>query len=197
MATHDVERIEPYLEPLRKSVTVRCSVDRAFELFTSGIDSWWPKSKYSVSQERTRDCAVEPREGGAIYETRDVDSWWPKSKYSVSQERTRECAVEPREGGAIYETRDDGERFTWGRVKAWEPPRRFVMLWHPGREAESAQEVEVRFSEGDGETLVELEHRDWAKLGDQASKSREGYESGWDHVLGECYVKGCNSPTEG
>jgi len=161
MATHDVERIEPYLEPLRKSVTVRCSVDRAFELFTSGIDSWWPKSKYSVSQERTRDCAVEPREGGAI-----------------------------------YETRDDGERFTWGQVKAWEPPHRFVMLWHPGREAESAQEVEVRFSEADGETLVELEHRDWAKLGDQASKSREGYESGWDHVLGECYVKGCDSPTQ-
>ena len=156
MAMHDMERTEPDLEPLRKSVTVRCAVDVAFEIFTRRIDSWWPKSKYSVSQERTRDCTFEPREGGQI-----------------------------------YETRDDGERFGWGRVVAWEPPHRFVMKWHPGRDPATAQEVELRFSEGDGETRVELEHRDWAKLGHEAAKSREAYAGGWAHVLDECYVQAC------
>jgi uncharacterized protein YndB with AHSA1/START domain len=30
------------LEPIRKSLFVRCSVERAFELYTTGTDTWWP-----------------------------------------------------------------------------------------------------------------------------------------------------------
>ena len=68
------------------------------------------------------------------------------------------------------------------------------MSWHPGHEPESAQEVEVRFRETpDGTTLVELEHRDWAKLGGGAGEIRKGYDGGWAHVLGECFVKACRT----
>jgi uncharacterized protein YndB with AHSA1/START domain len=157
MAASKVERIEPYLEPLRKSVTVSCPVEHAFEVFTARVGSWWPLSKYSIGQERARGCAIESR----------VD-------------------------GEVYETRDDGERFPWGRVLAWEPPRRFVMTWHPGRETDTAQEVEVRFTAApEGGTVVELEHRGWAVLGDRAREARESYSGGWDHVLGECFLPAC------
>jgi uncharacterized protein YndB with AHSA1/START domain len=156
MATSKVERIEPYLEPLRKSVTVSCPVEHAFEVFTGRIGSWWPLSKYSIGQGRARDCAIEPRVGGDV-----------------------------------YETHDGSERFPWGRVLVWEPPSRFVMTWHPGREADTAQEVEVRFTASPEGTLVELEHRGWAVLGDKAHQARESYSGGWDHVLGECFPPAC------
>ena len=156
MAASNVERIEPYLEPLRKSVTVSCPADHAFEVFTGRIGSWWPLARYSIGQDRARDCSIEP-------------------------------AV----GGAVYEVRDDGERLPWGRVLAWDPPRRFAMTWHPGRGADTAQEVEVCFEDTPEGTRVELEHRGWAALGDQARETREGYSGGWDHVLGERFVAAC------
>jgi hypothetical protein len=44
--------------------------------------------------------------------------------------------------------------------------------------------VEIRFVlEGDA-TRVELEHRGWDRLGDEAAEARDGYDSGWDLVLG-------------
>jgi uncharacterized protein YndB with AHSA1/START domain len=156
MGASNVERMEPYLEPLRKSVTVSCSVEHAFEVFTGRIGSWWPLSQYSIGQEQARDCAIEPREGGEV-----------------------------------YEVGDDGARSPWGRVLAWEPPRRFVMTWHPGREADTAQEVEVRFEKIPEGTRVELEHRNWAVLGDEARETREGYSGGWDHVFGDRFVAAC------
>jgi uncharacterized protein YndB with AHSA1/START domain len=139
-----------------QSVTLACSPERAFEVFTDRMASWWPLDRYSISQERAR-----------------------------------ECAIDPRAGAEVYETRDDGERFPWGRVLVWEPPRRLVMSWHPGREPETAQEVEIRFRRTPEGTLVELEHRDWAKLGQAAAESREGYDGGWAYVFAERFVEAC------
>ena len=65
------------------------------------------------------------------------------------------------------------------------------MTWHPGREADTAQEVEVVFKETPEGTVVELEHRGWAALGEQAKEMRKGYSGGWEHVLGECFVPAC------
>ncbi|MGD2050516.1 MAG: SRPBCC domain-containing protein [Chloroflexota bacterium] len=59
-----------------------------------------------------------------------------------------------------------------------------MTTWHPGRENETAQEVEVMFTaEGTG-TRVELTHRNWALLGERAEEMRESYVQGWDLVLG-------------
>jgi hypothetical protein len=42
----------------------------------------------------------------------------------------------------------------------------------------------VRFvPDGDG-SRVELEHRGWERLGEAAAEAREGYDTGWDTVLG-------------
>lgn len=153
-----VEPIAPYLEPIRKSVSVKPTVEKAFRLFT-----------------------------------RDIATWWPTDRYSVSQTRTRDVVLEPLPGGRVYEVRDDGKTFDWGKVLVWEPPRRLVLSWHPGRAAEVAQEVEVRFApEGDG-TRVELEHRNWTRLGAEAATVRERYADGWEEVLGEYFVPACAS----
>lgn len=156
-----VRRIQPYLEPLRKSVTVSRSPAEAFEVFTAGIARWWPLERYSIAGARARSCVIEPRERGDVYE---VD--------------------------------EDGVRHPWGRVLAWEPPHRLVMRWHPGREPEAAQEVEVRFVATAGGTRVELEHRGWQALGEAASEVRERYDGGWNQVVGERFARACDVPGE-
>jgi uncharacterized protein YndB with AHSA1/START domain len=149
-----VEPIAPYLEPLRKSVTVARPPAEAFRIFTEKIAAWWPLAAYSVSEARAASCCIEPRVGGLI-----------------------------------YETRDDGERFPWGHVLVWEPPRRFVMSWHPGADPDTAQEVEIRFEPDGAGTRVELEHRGWQKAGAAARELRDVYEGGWSNVLGTHYVE--------
>lgn len=151
------ESIGPYLEPIRKSVTVNQTPEAAFDLFTSGIADWWPGDRYSVSQARIERVVLEPKPDGAV-----------------------------------YEVRDDGQTFPWGKVLLWQPHERFVLSWHPGREPDEAQEVEVRFSKHANGTLVELEHRNWRGLGSEASVVRERYSGGWEEVLGRCYVNACN-----
>jgi hypothetical protein len=50
-----------------------------------------------------------------------------------------------------------------------------------------ATEVEVRFRAEAGETVVELEHRAWERLGQRAAAARASYQEGWDPVL-DLYV---------
>jgi len=123
--------------------------------------------------------------------TDEMESWWPLATHSIGQEDAKGCYFEGREGGRIYETHGDGAIHLWGMVTVWEPPSRVVFSWHPGRDAATAQEVELHFSETTEGTLVELEHRDWEVLGEQASEVREGYENGWVLVL-DRYVERCS-----
>ena len=128
-------------------------------------------------------------EAFAIF-TERMESWWPFAGHSVYDDRARSVVFEPRAGGEVTEVSVAGERTAWGTLLAWEPPTRFVMTWHPGRGAETAQELEVRFhAEGDG-TRVELEHRGWEKLLDRAADARGGYDGGWTAVL-TGYVAAC------
>lgn len=73
----------------------------------------------------------------------------------------------------------------------WEPPQRLVLSWHPGREPDVAQKVEVRFTTDGGGTKIDLEHRDWARLGEDAGKVRESYGNGWAVVLGKHFIDAC------
>jgi uncharacterized protein YndB with AHSA1/START domain len=134
------------------------------------------------------DVGCEPAEAFRIF-TDEIDSWWPLATHSVDQAGAA-CYFEGREGGSIYETHSDGSIHMWGTVTAWTPPERLVFSWHPGRDASTAQEVELRFVATRGGTRVELEHRGWETLGDDAPRTRTGYETGWVPVL-ERYVACC------
>jgi uncharacterized protein YndB with AHSA1/START domain len=148
------------IAPVRKSVLVPADPALAFEIFTVGIDSWWPKS-HSM--------------GG------------PPFKQSV---------IEPFAGGRWYAERQDGSEVNIGHVVVWEPSRRVVFRWEigPGFKAdpERSTEIEVNFvSLGSGSTRVELEHRNFDRIRDEAGHAyRDGLDRGWpsalDHYATEC-----------
>src|ERR1700749_1030692 len=52
--------------PVRKMVTVKASQQRAFEVFTAGFDSWWPRSHHigAVPMKKT---IMEGHVGGRCY----------------------------------------------------------------------------------------------------------------------------------
>lgn len=119
--------------------------------------------------------------------TQRIGEWWPFAGHSLFEEKAETVVFEPRVGGEVCEISSGGDRAPWGRVLAWDPPHRFVMTWHPGREAAGGQELEVRFVPEGAGTRVELEHRGWEALRDGADAVRRNYEGGWALVL-ERYV---------
>src|SRR5918994_2217572 len=56
------------IAPVRKTLSVECSPERAFEVFTGEVMSWWPIERFSIHEEKVRDVVLEPREGGEMYE---------------------------------------------------------------------------------------------------------------------------------
>jgi uncharacterized protein YndB with AHSA1/START domain len=124
--------------------------------------------------------------------TDEIDSWWPLATHSIGNADAVSCHFEGCDGGRIYEIDADGTTHLWGTVTAWEPSARVVFSWHPGRDAATAQEVELRFIGISKGTRIELEHRGWEILGAEAEKTRAGYETGWDLVLGD-YIARCHA----
>lgn len=59
---------EQKLAPLRMSVTVPLSQDRAFALFTEKIETWWPIDVFAVSGDQVQTCFVDRFAGGRIAE---------------------------------------------------------------------------------------------------------------------------------
>jgi uncharacterized protein YndB with AHSA1/START domain len=133
-------------EALRFTFDVDCAPEHAFDVWTSRIDTWWPRD-HTVG-----DAALVQLVEGV--------------------------------GGRIYERGTDGTEHEWGRVTAWDPPRRLAYTWHIGREAADATDVEVRFvPAGPGTTRVEIEQNGWERFGEQAGPWRDRNRIGWDSVL--------------
>jgi hypothetical protein len=89
----NVEDIGPYVEPVRKSVTVRRTPAEAFAVFTGRFGAWWPVKKFSLHQAETETCVIEPHVGGAIYEVATngerapwgiVRVWEPGTRFVMS-----------------------------------------------------------------------------------------------------------------
>ena len=53
--------------PIRKTVSVKATPQRAFEVFTTGIDSWWPRT-HKLGSAPLKQAIIEPRPGGRWYE---------------------------------------------------------------------------------------------------------------------------------
>jgi RimJ/RimL family protein N-acetyltransferase len=57
------------IEPVLRSVVVDAAPDAAFDLFTSGIDRWWPlREGFAYGGERARSIHLEPWTGGRLVE---------------------------------------------------------------------------------------------------------------------------------
>ena len=143
------------IAPVRKSVVVQATPQKAFDVFTAGIDRWWPKS------------------------------------HGIGSAPLRESIIEPFVGGRWYAKCDDGTDVTVGHVRVWQPGERFVVTWEisatwkPDSRVAFASEVEVRFLEdSDGRTRVELEHRDFERMGAADGETmRKNVDGGWPGLL--------------
>jgi uncharacterized protein YndB with AHSA1/START domain len=148
------------IAPVRKSVLVQATPEKAFAVFTDGINRWWPKS------------------------------------HGIGASPIKESIIEPFVGGRWYTPCEDGTEAVVGHVRIWEPGKRFVMSWEisaewkPDARAQFASEVEVRFvADGAGRTRVELEHRNFERMGAAAGeKMRSGVDGGWPSLL-EMFAK--------
>jgi uncharacterized protein YndB with AHSA1/START domain len=109
--------------------------------------------------------------------------WWPRATHSIGGRQTRTIGFECRVGGQIYEELLDGRCFQWGKVTAWDPPRRVAFTWHPSKDEATAQDVQVLFHPREQGTEVELTATGWEKLGARGPRERKGYNIGWGSVL--------------
>jgi uncharacterized protein YndB with AHSA1/START domain len=141
---------------VRKFITVEVSQERAFEVWTSELDSWWPRG-HPTGDAELAEAVIEPRVGGRAYE-RGVDGsecdwgrvlvYEPPSRLVVSWQISGEWKYEP--------------------------------------DIERSSEYEVRFiAEGPSTTRVEFEHRNIERHGEAAPKLFEAFNSdgGWGGIL--------------
>ena len=142
--------------PVRTSIVVEAPVQRAFEVFTQEMKSWWPEDHHLIDGELA-EMIFEQHVGGRVYD-RTVDG--------------RECtwarvvAYEP----------PDHLVFTWDISPAWEIET----------DPERASEVEVHFvAESDSRTRVDLEHRHLDRHGDgwEGMHGAVSSPGGWPKTL--------------
>jgi uncharacterized protein YndB with AHSA1/START domain len=148
------------IAPVRKTVVVEATPEKAFDVFTAGIDRWWPKSK-GMGAAPIRESIIEPFEGGR---------WYTKFEDGT------EAVV-----GHVLVWRP-GERF----VVSWE----ISADWKPDSRAAFASEVEVRFfADSAARTRVELEHRNFERMGPATGETmRKSVDGGWPTML-ELFAK--------
>ncbi len=142
------------VDPIRRSITVACDPQRAFSVFTTEMSKWWPP---------------EHSRAGTEYEGEGL--------------KVEAIEFQERAGGQVLEHMSNGQTLPWAEVLAWEPPKRFVLAWHPHSRPQPPTEVEVTFTAKDGGTLVELEHRRWERLSDDFRELYESYAGGWIRTL--------------
>src|SRR4030095_11163314 len=116
--------------PVRKTILVQASPERAFAVFTGDFDTWWPRTHH-IGKSPMKKAIVEGKPGGRCY-TEQVDGtdcewgtvlvWEPPHRIVLAWQITHEWGYQP--------------------------------------DLAQSSEVEIRFSpvEG-GSTRVDLEHR--------------------------------------
>ena len=138
--------------PVKKSIVVKADVERAFRVFTAGIDTWWPRDHH-IGKSPMKKVVVENFQGGRCYSAQ-VDG--------------TDC--------------DWGKVLVWEPprrlVLAWQ----INVDWKYEPDLAKSTEVEVCFfPEPDGTTRVELKHKHFERLGGGpgVEKVRSMLERGW------------------
>jgi uncharacterized protein YndB with AHSA1/START domain len=141
---------------VQKTINVHASPERAFEVFTEGIDSWWPRTHHIGKSPMTK-CVIEGWESGRCYSAQEdgadcvwghVLVWEPPDRFVMAWQITHEWGYEP--------------------------------------DLAKASEVEVRFTAiGAGQTRVDLEHRYFERMGPGGDSMRNavGSPGGWGTLL--------------
>lgn len=120
--------------------------------------------------------------------TSGLGRWWPR-KATIGTPPLKNVVMETRLSGRWYEESEDGSQANVGNILVWEPPHKFVVSWDINSnwkpDTTVSSEVEVRFiADGPDATLVELEHRNFERMGAEAGASmRKDVDGGWPGIL--------------
>ena len=143
-------------DALRRRVTVEADAGRAFDVFTKGFDSWWPRTRH-IGKSPIKRAIIEGRVNGRRY---------------TEQEDGTDC--------------DWATVLVWdpptGLVLAWQ----ITHEWGYEPDLARASEVEIRFTAlRDGSTRVDLEHRYFERHGEGGPVLRKavGSPGGWNDLL--------------
>jgi len=142
--------------PVRKSITVKASAERAFRVFIEEMDTWWPRTHH-IGKVPMRKQIIEPRAGGRCYAEQIDGTDCPWGTVLVWDPPSRV-------------------------VLAWQIDGK----WQFVPDLAQSSEVEIRFTpEADGSTRVDLEHRYFGRHGDDGATIRTSVDStgGWGALL--------------
>ena len=142
--------------PVRKTIRVNASTERAFQVFAEEFDTWWPRTHH-IGNAPMKKAIIQGTVRGRCY-TEQADG--------------TEC-----EWGTVL-VWDPPHRL----VLAWQ----INGQWRYEPDLAKASEVEVRFTpEPDGSTRVDLEHRHLSRHGAEAGAIRTAIDSatGWGGLL--------------
>ena len=142
---------------VNRTVTVKADATRAFEVFTEGFDTWWPRGHH-IGKKPLQKAVIEPRKGGRCF-GREADG--------------TEC-----QWGTVLAWEPPNRLMI-----AWHIAPNFQEVdLDPAR----SSEVEIRFTaEANGMTRVDLEHRHLERHGADFEKLRMGVAGpgGWNGLL--------------
>jgi uncharacterized protein YndB with AHSA1/START domain len=138
------------------STVVEAPIERAFDLFTVGMGTWWPK-EHHIIEAPLAEMVFEPRAGGHVYD-RGTDGSECRWARVLEFERPHRFVI------------------SWDINTSWQ------LESDPAK----TSEVEVRFTpESPARTRVELEHRhlDRHGAGWEGMRDAVGSPSGWQGGL--------------
>lgn len=142
--------------PVRKSITVKAGAERAFQVFTEGVDTWWPRTHHT-GKSPMKKIFIEGRAGGRCYSAQ-VDG--------------TDC--------------DWGQVLVWEPPRRFVMAWQISHTWGYEPDLAKSSEVEVRFTPlPDGSTRVDLEHRHFERQGAGAEAMRTAVDApgGWTGIL--------------
>jgi uncharacterized protein YndB with AHSA1/START domain len=85
--------MQTVIEPVRKTLNVACAPERAFDIFTKEIGTWWPTQQYSIGGDKIVEVVFEGQVGGRVFERHGdgvegewgrVLEWDPPRKFVMS-----------------------------------------------------------------------------------------------------------------
>lgn len=142
--------------PVQASIVVEAPIERAFEVFTEEMASWW-NPEHHLLKGKLAEMVFEPRVGGYIYD-RAVDGREDRWARVLAYDPPRRLV------------------FSWD----------ISLRWERESDPEKTSDVEVRFEpEGPQRTRVELKHRNLERHGPGWEGMREAVssEGGWPSGL--------------
>lgn len=140
---------------VRKQVTVQAAPERAFDVFTAGMGTWWPLETHHIGATPAAEVIFEGRPGGRLFE-RDADG---------NETQWGTVRVWDRPHRLVY---------------AWQ----ISAEWAFDAAIDSEVEVRF-IAEGPSATRVEIEHRNLDAFGPRAEEMRATFdgEGGWSSLV--------------